>query len=344
MEYSARQIADFLQGQLEGDADVKVSQLAKIEEAGKGTLTFLSNPAYTPHIYTTHASIVLVREDFQPEKPLNSTLIRVKDPYGALAKLLELYKNSLPQKKGISELANIPEGTKIGEKAYIGAFTSIGENVVLGDQVKIFPNVTIGDNVTIGNNTTLFSGVRLYEGSRVGNDCTLHANAVVGADGFGFAPQTDNNYKKVAQIGNVVIEDMVEIGAGTTIDRATLGSTVIKKGVKLDNLIQIGHNVVIDENTVMAAQSGVAGSSRIGKNCMIGGQAGISGHLTIGNDVKIAAQAGIPSNIKSGQTIMGSPAMEASQYRKAFIYFRNFEKLVKRIEELEKEIKDLRTK
>ena len=344
MEYSARQIADFLQGQLEGDAEVKVSQLAKIEEAEAGTLTFLSNPAYTPHIYTTHASIVLVREDFQPEKPLNSTLIRVKDPYGALAKLLELYKNSLPQKKGISELASIPEGTKIGEKAYIGEFTSIGENVVLGDQVKIYPHVTIGDNVTIGNNTTLFSGVRIYEGSRIGNDCTLHANAVVGADGFGFAPQTDNNYKKVAQIGNVVIEDMVEIGAGTTIDRATLGSTVIKKGVKLDNLIQIGHNVVIDENTVMAAQSGVAGSSRIGKNCMIGGQAGISGHLTIGNDVKIAAQAGIPSNIKSGQTIMGSPAMEASQYRKAFIYFRNFEKLVKRIEELEKEIKDLRTK
>ncbi len=344
MEYSARQIADFLQGQLEGDAEVKVSQLAKIEEAGAGTLTFLSNPAYTPHIYTTHASIVLVREDFQPEKPLKSTLIRVKDPYGALAKLLELYKNSLPQKKGISGLAAIPESTKIGEKAYIGEFTSIGENVVLGDQVKIYPHVTIGDNVTIGNNTTLFSGVRIYEGSRVGNDCTLHANAVVGADGFGFAPQTDNNYKKVAQIGNVVIEDMVEIGAGTTIDRATLGSTVIKKGVKLDNLIQIGHNVVVGENTVMAAQSGVAGSSRIGKNCMIGGQAGISGHLTIGDDVKIAAQAGIPSNIKSGQTIMGSPAMEASQYRKAFIYFKNFEKLVKRIDEMEKEIKDLRTK
>ncbi len=341
MDYSARQIADFLEGKLEGNAEAKVSQLAKIEEATEGTMTFLANPAYTPHIYTTKASIVLVREDFVPEKPVHSTLIRVKDPYGALARLLEMYKNSLPQKRGISDLSFIPESADIGEGAYIGEFVSIGENVAVGKNVKIYPHVTIGDNVTIGEDTVLYSGVRIYDSTRIGNECTIHANAVIGADGFGFAPQTDNNYKKVAQIGNVIIEDRVEIGAGTTIDRATLGSTVIKKGVKLDNLIQIGHNVVIDENTVMAAQCGVAGSSKIGKNCMIGGQAGISGHLTIGDDVKMAAQAGVPSDIKDGQIIMGSPAMEASQYRKAFIYFRNFEKLVKRIDELEKTIKDL---
>jgi len=344
MEYSARQIADFLQGQLEGDAEVKVSQLAKIEEATAGTMTFLANPAYTPHIYTTQASIVLVREDFLPEKPISSTLIRVKDPYGALAQLLELYKNSLPQKKGVSALSFIADTASVGEDAYIGEYAVIGEQVELGKNVKIYPHVSIGDNVRIGDNTTIFSGVRIYESSQIGADCTIHANAVIGADGFGFAPQTDNNYKKVAQIGNVIIEDKVEIGAGTTIDRATLGATIIKKGVKLDNLIQIGHNVVIGENTVMAAQCGVAGSSKIGKNCMIGGQAGISGHLTIGDDVKMAAQAGVPSNIKDGQIIMGSPAMEASQYRKAFIYFRNFEKLVKRIDELEKEVKELRSK
>ncbi len=323
---------------------MKVSQLAKIEEATAGTMTFLANPAYTPHIYTTQASIVLVREDFLPEKPISSTLIRVKDPYGALAQLLELYKNSLPQKKGVSALSFIADTASVGEDAYIGEYAVIGEQVELGKNVKIYPHVSIGDNVRIGDNTTIFSGVRIYESSQIGADCTIHANAVIGADGFGFAPQTDNNYKKVAQIGNVIIEDKVEIGAGTTIDRATLGATIIKKGVKLDNLIQIGHNVVIGENTVMAAQCGVAGSSKIGKNCMIGGQAGISGHLTIGDDVKMAAQAGVPSNIKDGQIIMGSPAMEASQYRKAFIYFRNFEKLVKRIDELEKEVKELRSK
>ncbi|TVR42432.1 MAG: UDP-3-O-(3-hydroxymyristoyl)glucosamine N-acyltransferase [Bacteroidia bacterium] len=341
MEFSASKIADFLQGSLEGDADVRVSQIAKIEEATKGTLTFLANPAYTSYIYTTNASIVLVREDFLPEKPIGSTLIRVKDPYGALARLLELYKSNIPEKAGISELAFISPTAEVGENAYIGEFAYIGDKVKMGKNVKVYPHCYIGDNVHIGDDTILYSGVRIYEQSQIGRDCTLHANAVIGADGFGFAPQTDNNYKKVAQIGNVVIEDNVEIGAGTTIDRATLGSTVIKKGVKLDNLIQIGHNVVVGENTVMAAQCGVAGSSKIGKNCMIGGQVGISGHLTIGDNVKMAAQCGVPSNVKDGQIIMGSPAMEASQYRKSFIYFRNFEKLVKRIDELEKEIQRL---
>ncbi len=341
MEYSASEIAAFLKGELEGDPAVRVSQIAKIEEATEGTMTFLANPAYTPHIYTTQASIILVRNDFQPEKPLEGTLIRVDDPYGALARLLELYQKSLPEKKGISKLAFISPKTTPGEHAYIGEFAYIGDRVIMGKNVKIYPHVYIGDGVHIGDDTILYSGVRIYDNCHIGADCTLHANAVIGADGFGFAPQDDNHYKKVAQIGNVVIEDRVEIGAGTTIDRATLGSTRIKRGVKLDNLIQIGHNVVIGENTVMAAQCGVAGSSKIGRNCMIGGQAGISGHLTIGDEVKMAAQAGVPSHVKDGQVIMGSPAMEASQYRKSFIYFRNFEKLVKRIDELEKELKKL---
>ena len=342
MEYSAKEIADFLQGQIEGDPDVKVSQIAKIEEASAGTMTFLANPAYTPYIYKTNASIVLVRSDFVPEQALMATLIRVEDPYGALARLLELYQKSLPQKTGISDLAFISSSAEVPDDNYIGAFAYIGDHVKLGKNVKVYPHCFIDDHVTIDDNTVLFSGVRIYNNCRIGANCTLHANAVIGADGFGFAPQTDNNYKKVAQIGNVVIEDSVEIGAGTTIDRATLGSTIIKKGVKLDNLIQIGHNVVVGENTVMAAQVGVAGSTKIGKNCMIGGQAGISGHLNIGDDVKMAAQAGVSSHIKDGQIIMGSPAMEASKYRKAFIHFRNFETLVKRIDELEKELKKLK--
>lgn len=342
MEYTARDIAEFLQGRITGDPDLKVSQIATIEDATAGSMTFLANPAYTPFIYKTKASIVLVHDDFIPEQPVSGCLIHVKDPYSALAKLLELYEKSLPKKKGISPMAFISPETATPKDAYIGAFAFIGDGVKLGKNIKIYPHCFIDDNVQIGDNTILYSGVRIYKNCIVGSNCTIHANAVIGADGFGFAPQTDNNYKKVAQIGNVVIEDVVEIGAGTTIDRATLGSTIIRRGVKLDNLIQIGHNVVVGENTVMAAQVGVAGSTKIGRNCMIGGQAGISGHLTIGNDVKMAAQAGVPSNVKDGQVIMGSPAMEASQYRKAFIYFRNFEKLIKRIDQLEKEIKNLR--
>ncbi len=341
MEFTARQISDFLNGEIEGDPNIKVSRISTIEEGGSGSLTFLSNPAYTNHIYQTTASIILVRQDFQPEKPVSSTLIRVSDPYGALARLLELYQANLPQKTGVSELAWISPTSEPGENAYVGAFAYIGEHVKMGKNVKIYPNCYIGDNVVIGDNTVFFSGAKVYDNSLIGNDCNIHANVVIGADGFGFAPQTDRNYKKIEQIGNVIIEDQVEIGAGSTIDRATLGSTIIRKGVKLDNLIQIGHNVVVGENTVMAAQSGVAGSSKIGKNCMIGGQVGISGHINIGDEVKIAAQAGIASNIKDGQIVMGSPALEASQYKKAFIYFKNFEKLVKRIEELEKELSKL---
>ncbi len=343
MKYSASEIAGFVNGKIEGDPSVEVSGLAKIEEAKEGTMTFLANPAYTQFIYSTEASIILVREDFSPEKPISATLIRVKDPYGALAGLLEIYQGKTHERKGVSELASISKSAKYGENTYVGEFVSVGENVHIGENVKVYPNTSIGNNVSIGDGTVIYSGVRIYQSTSVGSGCTIHSNAVLGADGFGFAPQTDNNYKKVAQIGNVIIEDNVEIGAGTTIDRATLGSTVIKRGVKLDNLIQIGHNVVIGENTVMAAQCGVAGSTKIGRNCMIGGQVGISGHLTIGNDVKIAAQTGVSSNVRDGKIMMGSPAIEASHYKKAFIYFKNFEKLVARIDELEKEIKRIKT-
>ena len=344
MEFSASQIAALLKGTIEGDPSVSVSQFSKIEEAGPNALTFLANPAYTPFIYTTDAAIVLVSNHFKPEQPLKCTLIRVADPYSALATLLELYKKQSPRKSGVSSLAFISDSASLGSEPYIGAFAYIGENVKTGKNVRIYPHCYIGDNVVIGDDTTLFSGVRIYEDCQIGNACTIHANAVIGADGFGFAPQSDSNYQKVAQIGNVIIEDHVEIGAGTTIDRATMGSTLVKKGVKLDNLIQVAHNVVIGENTVIAAQTGIAGSSRVGKNCMIGGQVGISGHLTVGDEVKIAAQTGVSSSIKNEQIVMGSPAMDAGRFRKSFIYFRNLENLVKRIDELEKTLKALQEK
>lgn len=338
MEFTARQIADFLKGEVEGDAEVKVHTISKIEEATAGSLTFLANPAYTPWIYKTGASIVLVNKDFKPESPLQSTLVKVDNAYHALAALLNLYQQSLPQKTGISSMASVAESAKTGKEVYIGEFAVIGENVTLGDHVKIYPHCYIGDNVVIKDNSVIHSGVKVYDQCVIGHDCTIHSGAVIGADGFGFAPQSDNNYMKIAQIGNVILEDHVEIGANTTIDRATMGSTVIKKGVKLDNLIQVAHNVVIGENTVIAAQTGIAGSSKVGRNCMIGGQVGISGHLTIGNDVKIAAQSGLSSNVKNGKIIMGSPAFDHDKYIKSYIHFRNLEKLNKRVDELEKQL------
>ncbi len=336
MEFTAIQIADFLNGEIEGDRDVKVHTVSKIEEAGKGSLTFLANPAYTAYIYTTHASIVLVNKDFKPETTLNCTLIKVENAYNALASLLNLYQQSKPQKKGISPLAAISSSAALGEDIYVGEFTVIGENVSIGNNVKIYPQSYIGDNVTILDNSILYAGVKIYENCSIGKDCTIHSGSVIGADGFGFAPQSDNNYMKIAQIGNVILEDHVEIGANTTIDRATMGSTVIKKGVKLDNLIQVAHNVSIGENTVIAAQTGIAGSSKVGKNCMIGGQVGISGHISIGDDVKIAAQSGLSSSVREKKIIMGAPGFDHDKYIKAYIHFRNLEKIVKRIDELEK--------
>lgn len=336
MEFTTRQIAEFLNGEIQGNPDEKVHTISKIEEGTPGSLTFLANPAYTHYIYQTKASAAIVNKSFQPEHPVSCTLIKVENAYQSFAKLLELYNQATAPKPGISSQAFISETAQLGENNYIGEFVYIGQHARIGKNVRIFPHCYIGDQAVIGDNTCLYPGVKIYNACVVGSDCTLHAGVVVGGDGFGFAPQDDNNYKKVPQIGNVVIEDWVEIGANTTIDRATLGSTIIRKGVKLDNLIQVAHNVEIGQNTVIAAQTGIAGSSKIGKNCMIGGQVGISGHITIGDEVKIAAQSGLSSNVKAGEIIMGAPAFEISKYRKAYVHFRNLDKLVHRIETLEK--------
>lgn len=339
MKFTARQIAEVIQGQVEGDPEATIGKLSKIEEGEPGTLSFLANPKYTQYIYTTAATVVIVNKTFIAEQPVPCTLIRVEDAYSAFARLLEVYNQIKMDKKGISGLAFVSESAKVGENAYIGEFTFIGENVQMGNNVKIYPQVFVGDNVEIGDNTTLFSGVRIYSDNRVGKNCTLHSGVIIGGDGFGFAPQDDKNYKKVAQIGNVVLEDDVEVGSNTTIDRATLGSTIIRKGVKLDNLIQVAHNVEIGENTVIAAQTGISGSTKIGKNCMIAGQVGIIGHLVIGNEVMIGAQSGISSNLKDGTIVLGSPAFEIGRYRKSYVMFRNLPAIVARLDELEKLLK-----
>ncbi|MGB0176415.1 MAG: UDP-3-O-(3-hydroxymyristoyl)glucosamine N-acyltransferase, partial [Owenweeksia sp.] len=307
MEFSAQQIADLIGGKVDGNPEITVSSLSKIEEGHKGSLSFLANPQYTPFIYTTQASIVIVNDDFVPEQEISSTLIRVPNAYQSFAKLLEVYNQMKHDKAGIEDQAFVSESAKIGANCYIGAFTYIGENVNIGDNTKIYPGCYIGDNTTVGSDSLIFSGTRVYADCVIGGSVTLHSGVVIGGDGFGFAPN-NQSYDKVAQIGNVIIEDHVEVGSNTTIDRATLGSTVIRKGVKLDNLIQIAHNVDVGENTVIASQTGVAGSTKIGKNCMIGGQVGIIGHLTIGNNVKIAAQSGIGNNLKDGEIVQGSPA------------------------------------
>jgi UDP-3-O-[3-hydroxymyristoyl] glucosamine N-acyltransferase len=339
MEFTARQIAEILKGKIEGDPEVVVSRLAKIEEGLPGTMTFLANPLYTPHIYTTKSSIIIVNEDFIPTQSISGTVIRVENAYTSFAKLLELFQNQQSGKTGISPYAFISNSAKTGEEVYIGEFVSVGENAVIGNRVQIFPQTFIGDNVTIGDNTIIYAGVKIYRDCVVGCDCTLHSGIVIGADGFGFAPQADNQYKKVIQAGNVVIQDNVEIGANTTIDRATLGSTVIHRGVKIDNLVQLAHNVEVGENTVIAAQTGVSGSTKIGKNCMIAGQVGIVGHLTIGDNVKIGAQSGIEHDIKEGDVFLGTPALEAGKTRRLYVYWRNFDQLVKKIYQLEKLLK-----
>lgn len=342
MEFTAKDIAGLVGGTIDGNPDVKVNRLARIEDGEPEALSFLANPKYYSFIYSTRSSIVLVQSDFEPEQPLTCTLIRVDDPYTAFAHLLEIYDKMRKGKTGISSLSSIAKSAKIGSNAYIGDFVVISENAVIGDDVKIFPHCFIGENVRIGSNTTLYPGVIIYYDCTIGKDCTIHGGSVIGADGFGFAPQSDNNYKKVAQIGNVIIEENVEIGANTTIDRATLGSTIIRKGVKLDNLIQVGHNVEIGENTVIAAQTGIAGSSKIGKNCMLGGQVGIAGHISIADDVKIGAQAGLASSVtKPGSVLLGAPAIDISRFRRIIAIFNNLDKLYYRIGDLEKTIKQL---
>lgn len=339
MKFTVQEIADLIKGTIEGDPKKEIHKLSKIEQGEPGSISFLGNPKYTHYIYQTGASAVIVNHDFVPEQTINCTLIRVENAYNAFAMMLEAYNNLNREKSGISGFAAIAESASTGNNCFIGDFVSIGEHVKIGSNVKIYANTSIGDNVIIGDNTILYAGVKIYNDCHIGNNCTLHSGVVIGADGFGFAPQSDNQYSKVAQIGNVILEDNVEIGANTTIDRATLGSTIIRKGVKLDNLIQIAHNVEIGENTVIAAQTGVAGSTRIGRNCMIAGQVGIIGHLEIGNDVKIAAQSGISTNLPDGAIVMGSPAFDISSYRKAYVYFRSLPKLVDRISALEKRFK-----
>ncbi len=342
MEFTAQQISNLLQGTIEGDSQAAVKTLSKIEEGVPGSLSFLANPKYAPFIYTTKASIVIVGNDFVAEQPIAATLIRVADPYASFARLLEMYNQVVRDKKGIEQPSFISESATMGTNCYVGAFAYLGNNVKIGNRVKIYPNSYVGDNVIIGDDTTIFAGVKIYSDCVIGNHCTLHAGVIIGADGFGFAPAS-GSYNKVAQIGNVVIEDHVDIGAGTAIDRATLGSTFIRKGVKLDNLIQIAHNVDIGENTVIAAQTGVAGSTKIGKDCMIGGQVGIVGHLSIADNTKIAAQSGVGSSItEPGQILQGSPSFSISDYRRTYVVFRKLPDLDKKIQELEKALAELK--
>lgn len=340
MKFEAVEIAQMLQGTLEGDTNISVSKLCKIEEGEEGGLSFLANSKYTHYIYDTKASLVIVSNDFVAERPIKATLLRVANPYMAFATLLAAYNEIQLNKSGISENAFIHPSAKIGENCYVGDFAYIGENVKIGDNTKIYPQTYVGDNTQIGCKTTLFAGVKVYSNNMIGNDCILHAGAVVGADGFGFAPQGgEDGYSKVAQIGNVIIEDNVEIGANTCIDRATLGSTIIRKGVKIDNLCQVAHNVVVGENTAMASQTGIAGSSKVGKNCILAGQVGVVGHIEVGDRVIIGAQSGVTRNIKSDITILGSPAQEVNKMRKIYVYERKLEDMEKRISELEKQLK-----
>jgi len=344
MKFTAIQIAEILNGEIFGNKNVEVFSLSKIEEGEDGSLTFLSNPKYTPYIYSTKASIVIVNKDFMPEKEIETTLIKVEDAYQAFSTLLEFYAQTKSEKSGIEIPSYINESAIIGKNLYLGAFSYISANVKIGDNAKIYPNVYIGDNVKIGDNAIIHAGSKIYSDTIIGSNCTLHAGVILGSDGFGFAPSVEGIFSKIPQIGNVIIEDNVDIGAATTIDRATLGSTIIRKGVKLDNQIQIAHNVEIGENTVIAAQTGIAGSTKIGENCMIGGQAGIVGHITIGNNVRIQAQSGVGRNVKDDEIIQGSPAMGYSDFNKSYVYFKKLPELVAIINALEKEIKALKEK
>jgi UDP-3-O-[3-hydroxymyristoyl] glucosamine N-acyltransferase len=336
MKFTAAQIAGILEGEVVGNPDAEVFKLSKIEEGTKGSLTFLSNPKYLNYIYSTEATITIVNHTFEPENDIKTTLIKVEDAYQAFSKLLEYYNQVKLMKSGIEQPSVISENVTYGENLYLGSFSYLGKNVVIGNNVKIYPNTFVGDNVTIGDNTILFAGVRVYSESVIGANCAIHSGAIIGSDGFGFAPTEDGSYSKIPQIGNVIMEDDVDVGACTTIDRATLGSTIIRKGVKLDNHIQVAHNVEIGENTVIAAQTGIAGSTKIGSNCMIGGQVGIAGHLTIGNNVRVQAQSGIGKNITDGETIQGSPAFNYADYSKSYVHFRNLPKIVADIDELKK--------
>jgi UDP-3-O-[3-hydroxymyristoyl] glucosamine N-acyltransferase len=341
MEFSAKQIASLIQGEIIGDENVTVHTFAKIEEGIPGALSFLANPKYTSYIYTTQSAIVLVNKDFVPEKPVNATLIKVDNAYESLAKLMSLYEAGKPRKQGIDSLAYIATGAEIGKNAYIGPFAYIGENVVIGDNAMIHPHAYIGDGVKLGDNCILYPHVTLYPGCRIGHECIIHSGAVIGADGFGFAP-TANGYEKIPQIGTVILEDQVEIGANTCIDRATMGATIVRRGVKLDNLIQIAHNDEIGAHTVMAAQAGVAGSTKVGEWCMIGGQVGLAGHIKVGNKVGIAAQSGISGSVGDNSKLMGSPAIDAKKFFRVFAAYKNLADMYLEVNNLRKELNELK--
>lgn len=337
MKFTAAQIAGILEGEVVGNPNAEVYKLSKIEEGSEGSLTFLANPKYTNFIYSTQATITIVNASFEPEQEISTTLIKVEDAYQSFSKLLEYYNQVKLMKSGIEEPSVISEGTTYGSDLYLGSFSYLGKNVRIGNNVKIYPNSFIGDNVEIGDDCVFFAGVRIYSETVIGARVTIHSGTIVGADGFGFAPQEDGTYKKVPQIGNVIIEDDVEIGSCATIDRATLGSTIIRTGVKLDNQIQVAHNVEIGAHTVIAAQTAIAGSTKIGKNCMIGGQVGFAGHLTIGDRVKIQGQSGIGKNLVDDEVVQGSPAFNYGDFAKSFVHFKNLPKIVSEIEQIKKQ-------
>lgn len=342
MEFSAKQIAEFIHGVIVGDENATVHTFAKIEEGVPGTISFLSNPKYTHYIYDTKSSIVLVNKDFVPEKEISTTLIKVDNAYECIAKLLTLYEMNKPKKKGIHPLAFIDPTAKIGENVYIGAFAVIGENAVISDGVAIHSHATICENVIIGENSILYPNVTVYHDCRVGKRCILHAGCVIGADGFGFAPSPEG-YKKIPQIGISILEDDVEVGANTCVDRATMGATIIHKGVKLDNLIQIAHNVEVGNHTVMASQVGIAGSTKVGEWCMFGGQVGLAGHIHVGNHINIGAQSGIPNTVRGeNRTILGSPAIDAKQFFKSSAVFKQLPEMLQTITQLKREVEELK--
>ncbi len=342
MQFSAEMIAAGLGGEIVGNKDVTVSTFAKIEEGHAGALSFMANPKYEHYVYTTDSSIVIVNRSWEPKEAVKATLIKVDDAYGSFAKLLEMYAAYKPQKKGVHPAAVVAESAKVGEGCYIGAYVVIDEGAEVGDGVKLYPHVYIGDGAKVGAGSTLYSGVKVYEGCKIGQRCILHSGAVIGSDGFGFAPNAQGEYDKIPQIGIVVLEDDVEIGANTTIDRATMGATVISKGTKIDNLVQIGHNVVVGSHTVMAGQSAIAGSAKVGSRCMIGGQAGIVGHITVGDGTVVGSRSGVTSSLEAGSQAMGFYAIDAAKFRRVNAVYRNLPELQRTVRELKKEIEELK--
>ena len=344
MQFTAEMIAGMLNGEIVGDKNAAVSTVSSIDGGKAGSLAYLTNPKYEQYIYTTEASIVLVDKTFEPKEEVKTTLIKVENVGECVLNLLEMYNATRPQKSGISKMASINEGASVGEGCYIGDFAVVERGAKLGNKVQIYPQCYIGDNVEIGEGTKLYPGVKVYEGCKIGRNCIIHAGAVIGADGFGFAPKADGTFAKIPQLGNVIIEDNVEIGANTCVDRAKTDSTIVRSGVKLDNLIQVGHNVQIGSNTVMSAQVGIAGTTKIGSNCFVGGQVGFADHIVVGNGCKIGSQSGIDKGVADGETRFGSPALPGIQYHRSFAVFRNLPEMATKLRELEKRVNTIEEK